>query len=170
VSAAGADALAGAAVEEHRLALAVAAEPALAAVAAAAAAWGAEWTAGGGRLDLPVSAGLRHGRLVARLWTAPAAAGCELVLRVEERSWRLRAPAVAILAVAAAGASATLLWPFFPALLPAVPFGLVLAVGAWFLVISRLTTSGPEEFLELVRHCAEEGGGRLGVPEASEEG
>jgi hypothetical protein len=30
------------------------------------------------------------------------------------------------------------------------PFGAVLALGGWFLVISRLRTSGPEEFLEAV--------------------
>lgn len=135
----------------------LAAEAALAAVERAARAWGAEWSRQGGRLELPVSAGLRYGRVSARLWTEPAAEGTEVVLRVEERAYRLRSPAVAVLVIAAAGALTGMLWPFFPALIPFVPLGLVLAVGAWFLVLSRLTTSGPEDFLELVQEIASAG-------------
>ena len=41
------------------------------------------------------------------------------------------------------------LWPFFPRLLQLAPFGAVIALGGWFLVISRLRTSGPDEFLAM---------------------
>lgn len=124
----------------------------------AAEVWGAEWSRQGGRLALPVSAGLRSGRVEARLWTEPAAAGSVLVLRVEQTAYRLRTNAVVVLGIAAAGALTTVVWPLFPRLLPLVPLGLVLAVGAWFLVITRLATSGPEDFLEVVRQAAEVGG------------
>lgn len=123
----------------------------------AAEAWGAEWSRSGGRLVMPVTAGLRDGRLAGRLWVEPAAAGSAVVLRVEERTDRLRTRAVALLVLAAAGGLIGMLWPFFPALLPFLPLALVLVVGAWFLVISRLTTSGPEELLELVRELAAAG-------------
>lgn len=129
-------------------------EATLAAVSQAAEAWGAEWSRQGGRLAFPVSAGLRYGRVVARAWVEPASEGSQLVLRVEERAYQLRTQAVVVLLIAAAGALTGLLWPFFPALLPLVPLGLVLALGAWFLVISRLTINGPEDFLELVRDFA----------------
>jgi hypothetical protein len=49
-----------------------------------------------------------------------------------------------------AGGLLTVLWPFFPRLLEIAPFGAVIALGGWFLVISRLRTSGPDEFLEAV--------------------
>jgi hypothetical protein len=59
--------------------------------------------------------------------------------------------------VAIAGAVLTMLWPFFPQLLPLAPFGAILALGGWFLVLSRLRNSGPDEFLVMVEAQAEAG-------------
>jgi hypothetical protein len=55
-----------------------------------------------------------------------------------------------ILLVAVAGGLLTVLWPFFPQLMNVAPFGALLALGGWFLVVSRLRTSGPDEFLVAV--------------------
>jgi len=55
-----------------------------------------------------------------------------------------------VLLLATAGGVLTVLWPFFPNLLAVAPFGAVIALGGWFLVITRLRTSGPDEFLEAV--------------------
>jgi hypothetical protein len=118
-------------------------------IEAAAEAWGAAWEREGGRLDLPISAGLHSGRLKGRLRVEPVASGSRLVLTVEARSWRPRTHAVALLVLAAAGGLVTVLWPFFPGLLGLAPMGAVLALSAWFLVISRLTTNSPEDFLAL---------------------
>jgi uncharacterized membrane protein HdeD (DUF308 family) len=49
-----------------------------------------------------------------------------------------------------AGGLLTVLWPFFPRLLSVAPFGAVVALGGWFLVVSRLRTSGPDDFLKAV--------------------
>jgi len=113
---------------------------------------------------LPVSAGLHRGRVSGRLRLEPAPSGCRLVLTVEERAWRLRGNAVALLVLAGAGGLVTVLWPFFPRLLGLAPIGAILALSAWFLVLSRLTTSTPEDFLalaaELATHPPEEGEAR----------
>lgn len=112
--------------------------------------WGGRWQPGidGGRLELPVTAGLRRGVLAGRLAVARDPAGSRLVLEVEESRWELHRSAVAVLALGAAGALAVTLWPFFPGLLALAPVGGVLAFVAWFLVVSRLRTSGAHEFLE----------------------
>jgi hypothetical protein len=55
-----------------------------------------------------------------------------------------------ILLLASAGGLLCLIWPFFPRLLQIAPFGAILALGGWFLVIARLRTSGPDEFLAAV--------------------
>lgn len=150
---------------------------ALAAVEHAAEDWGAGWEAGtsGGRLELPVSAGLRHGRMSARVDIARAAAApldderpgeprSEVALRPERAEYHLWTPAVVVLVVAVAGALLTVLWPFFPKLLPVAPIGAILGLSAWFLIITRLQNRGPEEFLALV---AAHAGGLLDEPEAA---
>jgi hypothetical protein len=130
--------------------------------------WGASLdpaTAGAGDIDdvddiddieltLPVVAGLRRGILVGRVRTPAAAAGCRLVLRVERADLRVQKPAVVVLAIAAAGGVAAFLWPFFPQILPVVPLALVLAVAGWLLVVARLRSSGPEDFLASVTSVA----------------
>lgn len=155
-------------VETHEVL--VDADPAvtLAAVAGVADAWGAEWqpggTASGGELALPVIAGLRRGYVRGRVQLyageAQDAGRQRLVLAVAERHDQVQGAAVMILLLSAFGAVFTVLWPFFPSLLPVAPFGAVLALGGWFLVVSRLHNSGPEDFLGEVRKRAEGGGER----------
>ena len=126
-------------------------EAALAAVAAAAEEWGAEWEPrdAGGRLHLPVQAGLRHGRLDVAVAATPAAAGgVELAFDVAAAAWSIHRTAVGLLVIAGLGALATLLWPFVPALGPLAPMGLVLGVAAWLVVVSRLRHHGVAELLE----------------------
>lgn len=140
---------------ERSYSIRVDAEPAaaLAAVGRAAEDWGAAWEAGisGGRLELPVSAGLRHGRVSGRVEVWGAGRGeAEVSFRPERSEYHLWVAAVVILALAAGGAVMTVVWPFYPELLAAAPFGAILALSAWFLVITRLQNRGPEEFLELV--------------------
>jgi len=85
-------------------------------------------------------------RLGARLSAGEGGRG-RLALAVEESEYRLQAAAVVVLLLSLAGAVVAVLWPFFPRLLAVAPLGVALAVGGWLLVVSRLTTSGPEEFL-----------------------
>lgn len=151
---------------------------AAAAVRRAADAWGAEWEAEGaagvaGRLRLPVTAGLRHGMMEGRLWVEaledrdPGPEGPGPASRVSfqpERSvYYLNTTAVVLLAIAGFGGLLTLIWPFVPGhpeIARVAPLGAVLALAGWFLVVSRLETRGPEEFLVLVEMEAlpEEGG------------
>lgn len=126
---------------------------ALAAVARTAKEWGADWQPheGGGRLTLPLSAGLRVGLLDGRLEARAGGRGTRLVIRVERAVYRLRRGPLGILLLGALGSLPVILWPFRPQLLALAPAGLVLAFLAWFLVAARLRTAGAEEFLEAVR-------------------
>ena len=140
---------------EERHELEVAAPPAVAmeALAAVAADWGAEWTPGvaGGRLYLPVVAGLRRGVLSGQVEAREASGGrTRLTLVAETTHWRVHRSAVAVLAMGAAGALPVLLWPLREELLALAPVGLVLMFLAWFMVVSRLRTAGGAEFVEAV--------------------
>lgn len=161
----------GAPVEVHGTRLATTPQRAAAAVDEAARAWGAEWEpdddGAGGRLVLPVLAGLRRGVLRGRVNLYPEDGGedpgpepaTRFVFAAHERREHLHGAAVVVLLLSAAGALLTVVWPFFPGLLPVAPFGALLALGGWFLVITRLRSSGPGEFLELL---AEMAGGKDG--------
>jgi hypothetical protein len=124
-------------------------EQARQALNAAAAAWGAGWTdePEGAELVLPTVASLRRGVLRARVEIGAAPEGSRIVLREIESATRLNRGAVAVLIIGAASGVLLALWPFFPRLLMAAPLAAVLAFLAWFLVVSRLRMSGPEEFL-----------------------
>lgn len=143
-----------AAPRQHAVELPLRPDAALGAVARAADDWGAEYTPEGwtgGRLVLPVVAGLRRGLVTARVTAAPAGDdGTRLVLAVEEAVYRLHLASIVLLLLALAGAVTTVVWPFFPRLLAIAPLGLALALAAWLLVIARLANSGPEEFLAQV--------------------
>jgi hypothetical protein len=129
---------------------------AVAAVGRAAEDWGAEWEPRGlgGTLVLPVLHGLRRGWVRGEVTVSAAGGGARVAFLPGEHHEHLHTTAVGILVLAAAGAVLTVLWPFVPALLPVAPFGALLALGGWFLVVSRLRTSGPEDFLALVAHHA----------------
>ena len=155
-----------------------------AAVRRAAEAWGAEWDSEGaaglaGHLRLPVTAGLRHGWVEGRLRVEPlrdlepegegpaqpADPASHVTFEPERSFYYLNATAVVLLGIAGLGALLTLIWPFFPRhpeIAQIAPLGAVLALAGWFLVVSRLETRGPEEFLTLVEMEA--------LPDEAEEG
>ncbi len=118
--------------------------------------WGAEWQedGNGGRLKIPVSAGLRRGWVLGTLKIESSDRGLKLLFEEEESDYRLLRPAVGFLLLSSAGGLFSMISPFFahrrPELLGAAPLAFFLALGGWFLVISQLRNSGPEEFLEEV--------------------
>lgn len=146
---------------DHRVSVVLSSEESLEALEHAAELWGADWNrhGTGGRLELPVHAGVRHGVVSATVWTEPERNGTSVVARVESSRYRLRGRAVSILAVGGLGALALILWPLYPPLLAFAPLALVLAVAAWLVIISRLQNSGVEEFLDLVASAGEQGPG-----------
>ena len=137
---------------EHTVELDVRPGMALEAVRQAAGDWGAEFQpeGSGGRLRLPVVHGLRRGLVTGTVTVVPDAVGSRVTFRPEEDVFHVHAQAVVVLLFAAIGSLMTVIWPFFPELLPLAPFGALLALGGWFLVISRLRSSGPDEFLAAV--------------------
>ncbi len=143
---------------EHAVDLEVSPEKALAAVSRAAADWGAEFQPAGlgGQLRLPVVAGLRRGLITGAVEVRPAMEGSGVIFRPETSIYHVQTASVMVLLLAVCGGLLTVLWPFFPELIAVAPFGALLALGGWFLVISRLRTSGPEEFLAAVAAQGEE--------------
>ncbi len=141
-------------LSEHAIDLPVRPEAALSALRDVADDWGAELEERDGqtRLLLPVVYGLKRGLMSGPVRVEPAenGGGSTLLFEVEETQLYRPATPVIILAIAVAGGIVTALWPFFPKLLPLAPFGAILALGGWFLVVSRLRTSGPDEMLTLV--------------------
>lgn len=140
---------------EHILTLEERPDAALAALRRAADDWGAELRRrekepDGLWLYLPVIHGLRRGLIAGPVRVEPAADGSRIVFRPEESDLSVQAAPVIVLLLAVGGAALVMLWPFFPDLLPLAPFGAILALGGWFLVLTRLRTSGPEEFLGTV--------------------
>ncbi|MEO8197435.1 MAG: hypothetical protein ABI689_12020 [Thermoanaerobaculia bacterium] len=127
-----------------------------AALTAAAEGWGAEWTADsavrdGGRLVLPVVFGLRRGVLVGRVDFEPSGDGSRLTWQLEESHLELQRASVAVLSLAILALLPALAWPFNLKLLALLPFAAVMGLLAWWLVISRLESSGPEEFFATVK-------------------
>lgn len=150
--------------ELHQLELEAPPRDVLTAVAVAAEQWGAEWqpSPSGGRLYLPVVAGLRRGILSGDLEASAAAGGgTRLVLRAETTHWQVHRSAAAVLVLGALGALPVILWPLSPSFLALAPVGLVLLFLAWFMVVSRLRTAGAAEFLDTLRlHLGGEPGER----------
>ena len=137
---------------EHAIDLDLPPAGALSALRKAVEEWGAELQVNGdgGQLHLPVLAGLRRGLMSGPFEIRPAEGGSRVTFRPETSAYYVQTQAVLVLLLAVAGGLLTVLWPFFPKLLEIAPFGAVVALGGWFLVISRLRTSGPDEFLEAV--------------------
>lgn len=144
---------------EHAIDLDLPPTGALSALRRTAEDWGAELQVNGtgGRLHLPVLAGLRRGLMSGPVEIRPAEGGSRLTFRPETTVYYVQTQAVMVLLLAVAGGLLTMLWPFFPKLLEIAPFGAVVALAGWFLVISRLRTSGPDEFLEAVAAAREDG-------------
>jgi hypothetical protein len=137
---------------EHVLELDEKPRDALRLLAEAAEDWGGAWQPrlGGGRLRLPVMAGLRRGWVAGEVTVEEGGdgSGSRLRLRVEESAYRVDRASVAVLVLAAGGALVMVLLPLFPQLIRLVPVGIVLAVGAWLFIVARLRNSGPEEFFQ----------------------
>jgi hypothetical protein len=146
---------------EHEIELNLPPDQAVSAVGRTAEDWGAEFQRDGtgGTLHLPVVAGIRRGLVSGPVEIQPAGTGSRVTFRPEQSIYYVQTAAVVILLLAAFGGVLTFLWPFFPRLLPVAPFGAVLALGGWFLVVSRLRSSGPEDFLAAVAAHREEPGG-----------
>ncbi len=120
--------------------------------------WNAAWEAkpGGGRLHLPVLAGIRRGRLLARAEVRSSSNGSTVQLHVEHAEYEINRPAVLFLALGAVGGLVTVLWPLFPErMINFLPLAVVLLLGAWLLVASRLRTAGAQDFLDTVAELAE---------------
>jgi hypothetical protein len=137
---------------EHAIDLDLPPAAALAALRRTAEDLGAELQTEGAstKLHLPVLAGLRRGLVSGEVEILPTPAGSRLVFRPETAVYHVQTQAVMVLLLATAGGLLTLIWPFVPKLLSVAPFGALIALGGWFLVISRLRTSGPDEFLAAV--------------------
>jgi len=144
--------------QEHRIELAEDPVTSLNLVAQAAESWGGIWqpeSRHNGRLGLPVVAGLRYGWVAGELSAKPSGSGSRLIYRVDKSDYQLQKSTASFLLLAGLGAAVTVVAPFMPSLLSLVPLGIILSVGAWFLVIARLRNSGPEEFFEELRQETE---------------
>lgn len=117
--------------------------------------WGGEFDAKKGRLELPVLAGLRHGRLVAEVEALAKKGGSKVRLRVFESHWEVDRGSTFSLVLAAIAALAALILPFFPRFWILLPPALVIAVAAWLFIVARLRTSSLEDFLDELRELAE---------------
>jgi hypothetical protein len=137
---------------QHRIELDASPEAALDSVAAAADLWGATWQREslGGTLQLPVVRGLWRGVERCHVAISPRGSGSTLELTVEESWQQVNRSAVVVLLFGGAGGLIVALWPFFPGLMPLLPVAVVLAIAAWLLVVARLRSSHPEDFLKLV--------------------
>lgn len=146
--------------EDRRIEVNAAPAKVLAAAEEVARQWGADWERMDGvetaaRLGLPVIAGIRRGHLVGRLSFRPQERGSEVSFAVEEAHYAVNRSAAVVLVIGGVGAVLAMLWPFFPVLLGIAPFAAIMAVAAWLLVVSRLRSSGIEEYLGQVRDRCE---------------
>lgn len=139
-------------MNQHEIQLDLSPERAVSALGRTAEDWGAEFQPNGmgGTLHLPVVAGIRRGFVTGPVEVQPSGEGSRIVFRSEQSIYYVQTAAVVILLLSAFGAALTFLWPFFPKLIAVAPFGALLALGGWFLVVSRLRSSGPEDFLAAV--------------------
>ena len=124
--------------------------------------WGGSWQADGlcgGRLALPVMAGVRYGWVAGEVeveevaaageaGSAQTRAGSRLRFRVDHSDYHIDKLSFAVLLLAGGGALVTVFAPFFPSLFRLVPLSVLLAVGAWLFIVGRLRNSGPEEFFD----------------------
>lgn len=132
---------------------------ALAALAAAAEVWGAEWERAGtgGRLALPVTAGLRQGLVEGAVAAERVGDGTRLRFDVDRADYRVHVAALVVLLVGGAGALLTVVAPLVPPLLELLPVAGLLMLLAWFLVLARMRNRNAADFFALVAKVADEG-------------
>jgi hypothetical protein len=143
----------------RQLDLAIPVDEALAALAAAADIWGADWerSGRGGRLALPVTAGIRQGLVEGSVAAERLGDGTRLRFDVERAVYRIHFAALMVLLVGAAGALLTVMAPLAPPLLELLPVAGLLMLLSWFLVLARIRNRNSVDFLELIAKVAEEG-------------
>jgi hypothetical protein len=84
--------------------------------------------------------------LVGRVEWHPSGEGSRVLWTLEESDLEIQRGPVAVLAFTVLAILPALAWPFQPRLLALLPFAAMMALLAWWGVLSRLETSGPEEF------------------------
>jgi hypothetical protein len=143
----------------QQLDLAIPVDEALAALAAAADIWGADWErrGGGGRLAVPVTAGIRQGLVEGSVAAERLGDGTRLRFDVERAVYRIHFAALMVLLVGAAGALLTVLVPLLPSLLELLPVAGLLMLLSWFLVLARIRNRNSVDFFELIAKVAAEG-------------
>ncbi len=127
--------------------------------------WGGELDSANGEVTLPVAAGMYQGWVRCRSKVTAGEGETHVELTVVAKAYRLRGRAAVVLAIALAGALVAIAWPFYPALLPLAPLGVGLVIAAWFLVIARLATSSPADYLAEITRFAE---GEVPFPDLEE--
>lgn len=143
----------------REIAVEVPVEAACAAVAEIAEAWDATWSPGfdGGRIEMPAVFGLRRGVVEGVIEiTRLSDERSRIVFTTVTSRLAVERASVAVLSIAAVPLVVTIAWPFWPALFPLVPFAAVTGLVAWWLVVSRLRSRGPEEFLAALSKRLEE--------------
>lgn len=108
------------------------------------------------RLLVPLSAGIRTGSMVVDWALETSGTETRILLEVRDESLRTSPTALAILVMGALGGLMTVVWPLHPDLLGLAPLGALLALLAWLLVVSRLRSHGPDDFLATVADLATE--------------
>lgn len=122
--------------------------------------WGGGWKGeglSGGRLVIPVLAGLRRGYVGFAVSADGSAQGTRLQFVEEESDLTVHKPTLVILLIAAAAALTCLLVPFVPRLLPLLPPSIVISLATWMFIVARLRNSGLDEFLADLKDEATEG-------------
>lgn len=112
--------------------------------------WGGGWKGeglDGGRLVIPVLAGLRRGYVGYAVSADGGGPGTRLHFIEEENDLTVHKPTLVVLLIAAAAALTCLLVPFFPRLLPLLPPSIVLSLATWLFIVARLRNSGLDEFM-----------------------
>lgn len=113
--------------------------------------WGGGWKGeelDGGRLVIPVLAGLRRGYVGYAVSARSESKGTRLHFVEEESDLQVHKPTLIILLIAACAGLSTLVMPFVPKLLPLLPPAVVLCLATWLFIVARLRNSGLDEFMQ----------------------
>ncbi len=131
--------------------------------------WGAQWQrhGTGGRLELPVVAGLRRGQIVGSVSSSCQDGGVRLECAIEHQQYRLQGRELVVLLFGALGGLFIVLAPFLPDLFELIPIAGILLLLAWFLVVARVRHQGLADFFDDVKDEAETNAGQESSTEHS---